>query len=175
MQLGLVFTVLAFVQAATASLSTAWTLMDVGRDLPQQTMFYVISVLAPLLAGIFSMVNAMAAPTYGNKDRANALWLFTIFSVLSYVFIYLDIDTILFNSVAFDRTNLTTTCIFAFIAVIRTLLEFFLCRLRIRTRSNATKVSCRIGSTTAKVLGLMQVLACLAVTALYICCLMRTL
>ena len=179
MHLLFVFTVLVFAQALTSAVSAAWELINISNDhLPQRTTFYAISVLAPLIAGVFSLVNGMAAPTYGSKDRAKSVWLFAIFSVLTYVFIYLDIDTVLFNPDAIgsaDRTSLATAGIFALIAIVRTIEEFFLCKLSNYTRSKATKVSCRVGSIAAKVVGLIQALASLAVTALYICCLMRTL
>lgn len=177
MQLLFIFTALVFAQAATAALKDAWNLMESG-NLPQRTTFYAINVLAPLLAGIFSLANGMAAPTHGNKDRAKSAWLFAIFSVLTYVFIYWDIDTVLFAPDAIGstgRTSFITVAVLVLVAIFRTLLEVFLCKLRNYTRSNATKVSCRVGSITAKVVGLVQILACLAVTALYICCLMLTL
>jgi len=173
-----VFTVLVFAKTLASAISTAWNLMDAGDALPRQTAFYAIHVLAPLIAGILSLVNGLAAPTYGDKKTAKSLWLFTIFSILTYVFVYLDIDTILFNPVAIGNvygTSFVAAAALGIIAIGRTLLVFFLCKLRGYTRSNATKVSCRIGSTAAKIVGLVQALGCLAVTALYICCLMLTL
>ena len=178
MHMLLLFTVLAFMNTLVSAISAAWNLMDASNGLPNRTAFYVINTLVPLIAGILSLVNGMVAPTYGNKDRAKLLWLFTIFGVLTYVAVYLDIDTIIHNPEAIgstDRTSLITAAILALIAIGRTLLEFFLCKLCGYTRGDAAKVSCRIGSTVAKVAGLAQALACLAVAALYICCLMLTL
>lgn len=178
MHLLFVFTVLVFAQATVTALRATWKLLDASKDVPQQTVFYVISILAPLVAGIFSMVNAMVAPTHGDKNRGKTIWLFAVFSVLAYIFIYFDLYTALLNANAAEataRTNPTALLILVPVAVARTLIEFYLCKLRNHTRSKATKVSCRVGSITAKVVGLVQVLACLAVTALCVCCLMLSL
>ncbi len=174
--LAFLFTVFAFGKALVSSLGSAWELMDAGNVLPQRTAFYAIRVLTPLIAGILALVNGLAAPTYGEKKQP--LWLFTIFSVLTYLFVYLDIDALIFNPGGIGSvygTSFVAAATLAVIAVGRTMLEFSLCKLRGCTRSHATKVSCHVGSTAAKVIGLVQALGCLALAALYICCLMLTL
>ena len=70
------------------------------------------------------------------------------------------------------RENMTVCCIaagaLALCSVIRTLLEFALCKLREHTRNHTAKITCRIGSVAAKVAGLAQALVCFAVAALFI-------
>ena len=176
MHLAFFFTVFAFAKTLVSALTGAWELMDAGNALPMQTVFYALHILAPLVAGILSLMNSLVAPTYGSKKQP--LWLFTVFSVLTYLFVYLDLNTILFDPDAVGSvygTSFVAAATLAVIAVGRTMLEFSFCKLRGYTRSNATKVSCQVASTAAKVLGLIQVLGCLAVAALYICCLMLTL
>lgn len=176
MNLAFVFTVFAFGKVLAASLGSAWELMDAGNVLPQRTAFYAIRVLTPLIAGILALVNGLAAPAYGDKQKSPILFIF--FSVLTYLFVYLDIDTLIFNPGGIGSvygTSIVAAVTLAIIAMARTGLEFFLCKLRSYSRSHATQVSCRVGSTAAKVAGLVQALGCLALTALYICCLMLTL
>lgn len=178
MHLLFVFTVLAFIQVTTSAIGTAWEFVNAEDASPQQTSFYVINVLAPVIAAILSVLNGGIAPTYGDKRSANKLWLFSIFSALTYIFIYLDIETVLFypDDIGYaSRTSFAIVAILALIAIIRTLLEFFLCKLNNHTRSKATKISCHVGGIYARAVGVVQALACFAVAALYICCLMLTL
>lgn len=176
MNLAFVFTVFAFAKILASALCSAWKLMDAGNALPQETAFYAINTLIPLFVGILSLVNGLTASTRSNKKKS--LWLFVVFSVLSYVLVYLDMNTILFNPDAVGSvygTSFVAAATLAVLAFERTILEFFLCKLSGYTRSNATKISCRVGSTIATVMGLVQTLGCLALTALYICCLILTL
>ena len=173
MHLAYLFTFFAFVLVLTTSLGNAWKLLNAGKDLPQQAAFYVIRALAPLVAGIFSLANGLAAPGYGDKKKP--VWLFAIFSVLAYLLVYLDIDALLFNPENVYGTSFVAAATLAVIAVGRTLLEMFYCKLNGYTRSSNTQVSCQVGSSTAKVIGMVQTLGCLALAALFICCLMLTL
>ena len=178
MQLLFVFTVLVFAKTAFSALNSTWSLLDTSNEVPQQAMFHIISILAPLVASVFSMVNALAAPSHDEKGRTKTLWLFILFSIFSYIFIHFDLYNMLLNFASAEvtpRTDPSMLFIMVPVAISRTLVEFFLCKLRNHTRSNTAKASCRVGSITAKVVGLVQVLACLTVTALCVCCLMLTL
>ena len=171
MNLLLVFTVFAFGKALISAIGNAWGLMDAYDALPQRIAFYVFSIIAPLIAGALSLTNGMVAPTYASKNRQKSLWLFAIFSALSYACVYLDMDALIFSPKTIESAALTAAGILALIGVIRTLLELCLCKLGGYSRSHATQVSCRIGSMVAKVAGVAQWLICLGLSALYICCL----
>ena len=175
MHMAFVFAVFAFGKALASTLSAAWKLLDAGDAIPMRTAFYALHTAAPLVAGIFALVNGLSAPNLGDKKKT--LWLFSLFSILTYVLVYLDIDALIFDpdGIGVYGTNLVAAATLAVIAVGRTLLEFFYCKLGHSTRGHAAQVSCRVGSTAAKVIGLVQTLGCLALTALYICCLMLTL
>ncbi|MBR5021988.1 MAG: hypothetical protein IKY18_02125 [Oscillospiraceae bacterium] len=160
----LVCTVFIFAKLLASAISNAWNLMDAYSELPQRIGFYAINIIAALVAGILSLTNGIVAPTYGNKNRSKLLWLFAIFGVLVYVCVYPGIAT--------GKIVPAVACILALIGIGRTLLEFYLCKLKVHTRSHGTQVSCRIGSTIAKVAGIAQWLVCLGLTALYVCCLL---
>ena len=162
----LVSSVLTFAKFLAAAIGDAWNLMDAYRELPRHIGFYVISIVAALVPSILSLANGMVAPTYGNKNRSNLLWLFTIFGILTYVCVYLDADAPLFFP------DLTVAGILALVGVVRTLLEFYLCKLKAYTRSHSAQASCGVGSMIAKVAGVAQWLVCLGLVALYVCCLL---
>ena len=160
----LVCTILAFAKFLAAAISNAWNLMDAYRELPTGVGFYAINISAALVAGALSLTNGLIAPTYDNKNRAKLLWLFMIFGVLAYVCVYPDITML--------KTAPVVAGILALIGIFRTLLEFCLCKLKDHTRSHSAQVSCRVGSTIAKVAGVAQWLICLCLTALHVCCLL---
>ena len=160
----LVCTVLTFAKFLASAIGNAWNLMDAYNELPQRITFYAINIAAALVAGALSLTNGMVAPTYGNKKRAKLLWLFIIFGVLSYVCVYPDITTL--------KTVPAVAGILALIGIFRTLLAFFLCKLKDHTRSHSAQISCRVGSMIAKVAGVAQWLVCLGLAALYVCCLL---
>ena len=58
--------------------------------------------------------------------------------------------------------------ILALCSVIRTLLEFALCKMREHSRNRGVKITCHIGGILAKVAGLAQALVCFAAAALFI-------
>lgn len=174
----LLFTILAFANILVSSITNAWNLLDAGHSQPNRTAFYAINVLAPLIAGILSLTNGIASSSYNNKGRSKLLWMYSIFSIVTYIFVFPDFNTFIFDTASSgiaERTSLKAVAILAIIAVTRTLLEFLLCKLCSYTRDPNTKISCRIGSNIAKIAGLAQALACLAIVALYVCCLMLTL
>ena len=178
LNLFLVFTILVFGKTLASAIGKAWNLMDIPNDIPQGIGFHIFSILAPLIACVLSLVNGIVAPTYSDRKRQKLLWLFALFSILTYVLIHLDIHTIIFSPNAIglsSRTNLTFVGILVLFAIVRTMLEFYLCKLKDVSRSHATQTSCKVGSTIAKVAGVAQWLVCLALTALYICCLILTL
>lgn len=171
----LVFTIFVFGTILTFATNTAWNLMDTPFDIPRHIGFHIIHLLAPVIACILSLVNGMVAPTYDSKNRRKLLWLFTIFSMFTYVLVYLDIYAIIFSPItagSANGTNIVFAGILALIAIVRTLLEFYLCKLRNHTRSNTAQAICKVGSTIAKVAGVAQWLVCLGLTALYVCCLL---
>lgn len=166
LNISLVCAVLAFAKFLAAAIGDAWNLMDAYRELPQRVGFYTINIIAALISGILSLANGMVAPTYGNKNRSKLLWLFTIFGIVTYVCVYLDADAPLFFP------DLTVAGILALVGIVRTLLEFYLCKLKAHARSHSVQASCGVGSMIAKVAGVAQWLVCLGLAALYVCCLL---
>lgn len=164
LNLFLICTVLVFAQFLTSAIGRTWKLMEAYRELPQQIGFYAFNIIATLVAGVLSLTNGMVAPTYGNKNNSKRLWLFAIFGVLVYVCVYPDIAT--------GKIVPAVAGILALIGIVRTLLEFYLCKLKAHTRSHGTQISCGIGSMIAKVAGVAQWLICLGLIALYVCCLL---
>lgn len=160
----LVCTIFVFVKFLTSAIGSAWNLMDAYNELPQRIGFYAINIIAALLAGILSLTNGMVAPTYSTKNRSKLLWLFAILGVLVYVCVCPNIATV--------KITPAVAGTLALIGVVRTLLEFYLCKLKNHTRGHSAQVSCGIGSTIAKVAGIAQWLVCLGLTALYVCCLL---
>ena len=160
----LVCAIAVFGKLLASAIVSAWNRMDAYNDLPQNIAFYAINITAVLVAGALSLVNGMAAPTYGNKNRSKLLWLFVIFDILIYVCVYPNISA--------DNIVPAVAGILALIGIVRTLLEFYLCKLKDHTRSHSAQVSCGIGSMIAKVAGVAQWLICLGLTALYVCSLL---
>lgn len=156
----LVCAIAVFGKYLVSAVVNTWGLMDAYRELPQNIAFYAINITAALVAGGLSLVNGMVAPNYSNKTKSKLLWLFVIFGALIYICVYPDI-----NSPA-------VAGILALVGVVRTLLEFSLCKLKYRTRGHSAQVSCSVGSTVAKVAGVAQWLVCLGLTALFVCCLL---
>ena len=138
-----------------------------------QILFYGINIGVPVVAGVLSLVNGWAAPSYHTKRTQRLLWLFMLCGILTYVSMGAVAGKLLLapGFTAF-RENMTVCCIaagaLALCSVIRTLLEFALCKLREHTRNHTAKITCRIGSVAAKVAGLAQALVCFAVAALFI-------
>lgn len=160
----LVCAILVLGKFLLSAIVSAWNLMDAYNELPQNITFYAINIIAALVTGILSLVNGMVAPTYGNKNRSKLLWLFAVFGAFIYVSVY--------PNIAVDKIAPAVAGILALIGIIRTLLEFYLCKLKGHTRSHSAQVSCGIGSMIAKVAGVAQWLICLGLTALYVCCLL---
>ena len=160
----LVCTVFIFAKFLASAIGNAWNLMDAYSELPQRIGFYAINIIAALVAGNLSLTNGVVALTYCTKNRSKLLWLFAIFGVLVYVCVYPDI--------ASGKIVPAVAGFLALIGIIRTLLEFYLCKLKAHTRSHGTQISCGIGSMIAKVAGVAQWLICLGLTALYVCCLL---
>lgn len=164
MNLLLVCTVIAFAAVLASATSNTWKLMDAYRELPLQLGFYAMHITASLIAGALSLANGMVAPTYGDKKQQKLLWLFMIFGALTYIGIYPGIQTIVAAP--------AVAGVLALVGIVRTLLEFCLCKLKGHSRSHATQVSCGVGSKIAKVAGVAQWLVCLGLAALYVCCLL---
>lgn len=162
MNIFLAITVFAFAGTLVGAIGTAWNLMDAYNELPKHAGFYVLGIVLPLIAGSLSLVNGMVAPAYCSKKKP--LWLFIIFGILAYCCANPDINTI--------KATPAIAGILALIGIIRTLLEFGLCKLKDHSRSHSTQVSCGIGSKIAKAAGVAQWLICLGLTALYVCCLL---
>ena len=160
----LVCAVFVFGKFLASAIGSTWKLMGAYRELPQQIGFYAINIIAALIAGNLSLTNGMVAPAYVSKNRSKLLWLFAVFGILTYVCICPDIAG--FNA------SPAVAGVLALIGMIRTLLEFYLCKLKAHTRSHSAQVSCGIGSTIAKVAGIAQWLICHGLTALHVCCLL---
>ena len=178
MNLLLLFSVYVLVEPLIRSISDGIDLLQATTPLVHDWLFFGLSIGIPVLAGILSLTNGLIAPTYVKKSRQKLIWLFLIFSVVSYMAIHLNIATMVCYPDAIGlvpETSIKWAATLLPFAIGRTLLECFLCKLKEYTRSYATQVSCRVGSITAKVLGLVQALACFAVAVLYICCLILAL
>ncbi len=155
-------TIFVFGKFLASAIGNIWRFLNTNSGLPLQISFYVIGIISALSAGALSLVNGMVAPTYDNNSKSKLLWLFIIFGALTYVCTYPSTAT----------SNIALVGILALIGIVRTLMEFYLCKLKDRTRGHSAQVSCGIGSTIAKVAGIAQWLICLGLTALYICCLL---
>ena len=160
----LVCTIAVLGKLLGSALGNAWDLMDAYKESSQNIAFYAISISAALIVGALSLANGMAAPAYGDKNRSKFLWLFILFGILIYVCVC--------PNIAAGKIDPVLAGILALIGIVRTLLEFYLCRLKDRTRSHSAQVSCRVGSMIAKAAGVAQWLICLGLTALYVCCLL---
>jgi len=178
MNLLLLFSVYVLVEPLINAISDGIDLLQATTPPESDGLFFGLSIGVPVIVGILSLTNGLIAPTYGKKSRQKLIWLFLIFSVVSYMAIQLNIAAMVCHPDAIGlvpETSIKWAATLLPFAIGRTLLECFLCRLKDYTRSHATQVSCRVGSITAKVLGLIQALACFAVAVLYICCLILAL
>ena len=138
-----------------------------------QLLFYGINIGVPVVAGILSLLNGWAAPAYGTKRTGRLLWLYMFFGILTYVSMGAMTGNLLLEpEFSLPQENLASCCIaagaLALCSVIRTLLEYALCKLREHTRNHAAKITCRIGSVAAKLAGLAQALVCFCVAGLFI-------
>jgi len=138
-----------------------------------QLLFYGVNIGVPVIAGILSMVNAWAAPAYQNKRTSRLLCLFILFGILTYVSMGTVATKLLLDLRFTIIREQWVSCsiaagILALCSVIRTLLEFALCKMREHSRNRGVKITCHIGGILAKVAGLAQALVCFAAAALFI-------
>ena len=136
-------------------------------------LLYGASIGIPLVAGLLTLFNGLAAPAYVTKNKKRLLWLYLIFSILSYVSMGILASGLLFDpEFTLLQEELTKVCVGAgilvVIAVCRTLLEYFLCKMRAHSRNRATQVTCRVGGIIAKTAGWVLSSACVAIAALFV-------
>ena len=180
MNLLLILSVAAFAKSLIGAVEAGWKSVDkpTFAELYNQALFFGINIGVPVVAGVLSLINALTSTTYVSKNRKKILWLFMVFGALTYAAMQLDIATMVQYSDTIgkdERTSLIYAGVLALIAIVRVLLECFLCKLKAHTRNHATQVSCQVGGIIAKILGIIQALVCFAVAALFVYCLILTL
>lgn len=138
----------------------------------KQVLFYCINIGLPALAGCLCLINCWAIRHYSNHHIRKAMWLFAIFSVLSYLAMAAVSNRLLldpqFTVIAQNLTAISTTGVCLILCgIVRTLLDGTFYNLAQRARSRATKSTCKIGTLVALILLLRQALECFLVAGLF--------
>ena len=170
----LILAVFALALPLIPSLGFGWQAVQGSVFIAENSLlFYGICIGVPVIAGVLSLLNSWAAGAYAKQRCRKALWLFMIFGAVIYGAMgglerVLAWEGAFFPHMAFTQSDYIYMGVFALLGVLRALLEYVFSKLAENTRSRAAKVTCKVGTVIAGIVGLAQALVCFCIAGLFV-------